>query len=98
MCHSVFMNYKTFKIDEEWEHQGVLYWLTAQADINVIHSRTGDLETSWAVSELGDEVTINDVEALAYTSDYAGYETPVIEPRILEAARQYIITNAQEYV
>jgi len=91
------MDYKDFKVDESWEHQGVEYYLLAKAEINVVHSRSGDLETSWPVAELGNKVNVWEIEVLAYTSDHEGYATPVIEPRIIASAKEYITKNAQHF-
>lgn len=97
LCYTIPMR---IKIDEEWEHAGVTYWLQAEAEIDEVED-TGPCEYFGTVAprttiELG-SIEVMDLHVLAYAANDAGYEIPVEEPRLLQAARDWVKEHGYQY-
>ena len=88
-------------IDEEWEHNGVTYWLQAEADLTL----TETMERSEYWGSVGyhahTEVQTVDVRSwrvLGYDSESQGYEIVLEEPRLLQAAKEWVEEHGDSYL
>lgn len=89
------------KIDEEWEHGGVTYWLQAEADVEL--AETIERSEYWGTVgyHTHTEVQAVDVRSwrvLGYDADHQGYEIVLEEPRLLQAAREWVEEHGDSYL
>jgi len=87
-------------IDEEWEHNGVTYWLQAEAEVEL--EEVPDHGEYWGTiyHRVTTEVQTVDVRSwrvLGYDAESQGYEVVLEEPRLLQAARDWVKEHGYQY-
>jgi hypothetical protein len=88
-------------IDEEWEHNGVTYWLQAEADVAIRETMARSEYFGTPAHHIETHVQTVDVRSwrvLGYDTVAQGYEIVLEEPRLLQAAKDWVEEHGHAYM